>query len=101
MKPAAESLPVTQLVPVLLDEKAENSDDEVELRDLEGMEQKLRDAWIKMRKLDLKLARCAQKERSVKRETLALIEKNRVELNQLRVDSNHKVMFRSAFFLNG
>jgi len=91
LKPLTESFG-QQLVPLHTEEgnQAFNSDDEVETADLEHLEPKLRDAWIKMRKLDLRLARCTQKERSVKRETAALIEKNRAELAQLRVESNHK-----------
>lgn len=87
------------LVPVLANEgqvfgceqsTANSDDDEVETADLEHLEQKLRDAWIQMRRLDKKLARCTRKERTVKKETAALIEKNRAELHQLRLDSNHK-----------
>ncbi len=91
MKPLTESLS-QQLVPLPTNESNNeiDSDDEVETADLENLEPKLRDAWIKMRKLDLRLVRCTQKERSVKRETIALIERNRAELAQLRADSNHK-----------
>jgi hypothetical protein len=57
---------------------------------LEQLEPKLREAWIQMRRLDKKLARCTLRERTVKKETAALIEKNRAEINQLRLDANHK-----------
>lgn len=43
-----------------------------------------------MRKLDKKLALVTKKERQVKRETIALIEKNRAELEVLRLTSDHK-----------
>lgn len=69
----------------------ENSDSEIFIDDLVNMEEKLRDAWIKMRKLDKKLEKCCKQERMVKRETLALIEKNRAEIESLRIETNHKV----------
>jgi hypothetical protein len=68
----------------------DNSDDDVETADLMHLEPKLRDAWIKMRKLDKKLARLGKKEKQVKRETLALIEKNRAELELLKYTTLHK-----------
>ena len=43
-----------------------------------------------MRRLDKKLALVSKKERQVKRETVALIEKNRAELQLLRLTSDHK-----------
>ena len=68
----------------------EIDDDEIETSDLNHLEPKLRDAWIKMRKLDKKLANLNKKEKQVKRETLALIEKNRAELELLKYTSVHK-----------
>ena len=68
----------------------ENDDDDVETADLMHLEPKLRDAWIKMRKLDKKLARISKKEKQVKLETMALIEKNRAELEVLKYTSIHK-----------
>jgi hypothetical protein len=41
----------------------DNNDDDVETADLMHLEPKLRDAWIKMRKLDKKLARLGKKEK--------------------------------------
>lgn len=65
-------------------------DDEVETSDLNHLEPKLREAWIQMRKLDKKLALVSKKEKQVKKETIALIEKNRAELELLRLTSEHK-----------
>ena len=62
----------------------------METADLQHMEAKLRDAWIKMRKLDKKLARVLRRERQVKRETLRLIEKNRADLERLKYTTDHK-----------
>ncbi len=69
-------------------ETDDNSD--VETEDLDHLEPKLRDAWIKMRKLDKKLAQAVKRERQVKLETLKLIEKNRAELEQLKLETDHK-----------
>ena len=69
----------------------EEDDDFVETSDLMHLEPKLRDAWIKMRKLDKILVRVCKREKQVKRETLALIEKNRAELELLRLTTDHKV----------
>ena len=68
----------------------EEEEDEVDTSDLVNMEPKLREAWIKMRKLDLVLAKCCQRERNVKKETAALIEKNRADLEKLRLESDRK-----------
>lgn len=65
-------------------------DDEIETSDLNHLEPKLREAWIQMRKLDKKLALVSKKEKQVKKETIALIEKNRAELELLRLTSEHK-----------
>ena len=65
-------------------------DDEVETSDLAHLEPKLRNAWINMRKLDKVLNKICKKEKQVKKETLALMEKNRTELEMLRVTSDHK-----------
>jgi HSP90 family molecular chaperone len=66
------------------------NDDEIETADLAHLEPKLREAWIKMRKLDKILERVCKKERMVKKETINLIEKNRADLHQLRLTSDHK-----------
>lgn len=63
--------------------------DDVETADLVGLEPKLRDAWIKMRKLDKKLAGLLKLEKKTRLETKALIEKNKADLEQLRLTSNH------------
>lgn len=65
-------------------------EDEIDTSDLMHLEPKLRDAWIQMRKLDKKLAAVSKKERQVKRETIAFIEKSRAELELLRITSDHK-----------
>ena len=57
---------------------------------MEHLEPKLREAWTQMRRLDKKLARCTLRERTVKKETAALIEKNRAEINQLRLAADRK-----------
>ncbi len=67
-----------------------NEEDEVETSDLAHLEPKLREAWIKMRKLDKILERVTKKEKIVKRETISLIEKNKAELEILRLTSDHK-----------
>ena len=72
------------------EEVVEEEEEEVETSDLVNMEPKLREAWIKMRKLDLVLAKCCQRERNVKKETAALIEKNRADLERLRLESDRK-----------
>lgn len=88
--------PITehQLVPTTKSETYQtlndNSDNEIFVDDLINMEEKLRNAWIKMRKLDKKLEKCCKQERMVKRETIALIEKNRAEIESLRIETNHK-----------
>lgn len=64
--------------------------EEVETADLMHLEPKLRDAWIKMRKLDKILVKVSKKERQVKKETVRLIEKNRAELEMLRLTTDHK-----------
>lgn len=66
-------------------------DNEIDTSDLVHLEPKLRDAWIKMRKLDKILANVVKKEKLVKRETQALIHKNRAELEILRLTAQHKV----------
>ncbi|RNA22814.1 fibrous sheath-interacting 1, partial [Brachionus plicatilis] len=66
------------------------NDDEIDTSDLNHLEPKLREAWIQMRKLDKKLALMIKKEKQVKRETIAFIEKNRAELELLRLTSDHK-----------
>ncbi|CAF0747365.1 unnamed protein product [Brachionus calyciflorus] len=65
-------------------------DDDVETSDLDHLEPKLREAWIQMRRLDKKLDLVSKKERQVKRETFALIQKNRAELELLRLNGEHK-----------
>jgi len=67
-----------------------DADEEIDTSDLMHMESKLRDAWIKMRKLDKILSRVLKREKQVKIETQALIQKNRAELELLRVTSEHK-----------
>lgn len=67
-----------------------SQEDEIDTSDLNHLEQKLRDAWIQMRKLDKKLADVSKREKQAKRETVALIEKNRAELELLRITTDHK-----------
>lgn len=80
--PSADQVP-----PVRLNDE---NDDEVETEDLMHLEPKLRDAWIKMRQLDKKLARAMKRERQVKLETIKLIEKNRADLERLKYTTDHK-----------
>ena len=70
--------------------KEDDEESDVETDDLAHLEPKLKNAWIKMRKLDKKLNKVCKRERQVKRETLALMEKNRAELDMLRMTSEHK-----------
>ena len=64
--------------------------DEIKTDDLNHLEPKLREAWIEMRRLDKVLQRVSDKEKRVKTETKALIEKYRDELELLKMTSERK-----------
>ena len=67
-----------------------DDNDEIQTDDLKHLEPKLRDAWIEMRRLDKVLKRVMDKEKRIKLETKSLIEKNRVELELLKMTSDRK-----------
>jgi hypothetical protein len=65
-------------------------ENEIETSDLQHLEPKLKEAWIKMRKLDKILEKVCLKEKKVKIETQQLISRNRKELELIRLNSEHK-----------
>lgn len=67
-----------------------DSDEEIRTDDLKHLEPKLRDAWIEMRRLDKMLKTVSDKERRIKRETRQLVEKNRIELELIKMTSDRK-----------
>ena len=75
-----------------LDNKDESNDIEnvIETSDLQHLDLKLKEAWIKMRKLDKILEKVCLKEKQVKIETQQLISRNRQELELIRLNSEHK-----------
>jgi hypothetical protein len=86
------SINISNMNPLPIENLAniDDDDEEIDTSDLMHLEPKLRDAWIKMRKLDKILSRVLKREKQVKIETQALIQKNRAELELLRVTSDHK-----------
>ena len=64
--------------------------DGIDTTDLQHMDAKLRNAYIKMRRYDRILQGLYDRERQVKQETAQLIAKNRRELDELRITSEHK-----------
>jgi hypothetical protein len=75
------SINISNMNPLPIENLVNTDDDEeIDTSDLMHLEPKLRDAWIKMRKLDKILSRVLKREKQVKIETQALFQKSRARM---------------------